>query len=379
MRAMSKTAAFVYDDALSHHVLRTDHPMKPVRLRHTYELLQSYHAFDDQSSVLVEPRPATEDELRSLHHVEYIEAVKSFSRGERTYDPARFNFSEGGDNPIFNGMYDAAALSTGASLVVAELVEGKRANVAFNISGGLHHAAHGNASGFCVFNDPVIAINYLLKKGLRVVYVDIDAHHGDGVQNAFYDTDRVLTISVHESGMFLFPGTGSVQEMGTGSGTGFSVNLPLYPYTEDETYLWAFREIVPPLVEAFKPDMLVTQLGIDSYYSDPLTHLFLSSSGFGEAVKEFARMGLPWLAMGGGGYDLGAVARCWTLAYGIMLGRDWPNEIPAQYREKYGLSQLRDAEVPALVADNVRKEARAFAEKSVEMVKQLMFPIHKLG
>ena len=142
--------------------------------------------------------------------------------------------------------------------------------------------------------------------------MDIDAHHGDGVQNAFYDNDRVLTISLHESGMFLFPGTGFVEETGTGLGTGFSVNVPLYPYTDDDTYLWAFREIVPPLIDAFKPDVLVTQLGIDSYHSDPLAHLQISSRGFGEAVREFAGMGLPWLATGGGGYDLGAVARCWT-------------------------------------------------------------------
>ena len=375
---MSRKAAFVYHDALSLHVLRSDHPLKAARLQYTYELLEAYHAFDSESSILVEPRPATEQEIQSLHDVEYVEAVKSFSRGERKYDPARFNFSIGGDNPIYDGMYEAAALSTGASVVVAELVDGGQAGVAFNISGGLHHAAARNASGFCVFNDPAIAINYLLSRGLRVVYVDIDAHHGDGVQNAFYDTDRVLTISIHESGMFLFPGTGAVQEMGTGPGTGFSVNLPLYLYTEDDTYLWAFREIVPPLVEAFKPDALVTQLGIDSYHNDPLTHLMLSSQGFSEAVNEFARMGLPWLAMGGGGYDLGAVARCWTLAYGIMLESEWPDEIPPQYQEKYGLKQLRDTEVPA-VPDNVRQEARSFAEKSVEMVKQLIFPIHKAG
>lgn len=376
---MSRKAAFVYHDALSRHVLRPDHPLKAIRLQYTYELLEAYGAFGGEGSVLVEPRPATEAEIKSLHADEYVEAVKSFSRGERKYNPASFSFGAGGDNPIYEGMYEAAALSTGASMVAVELVDGKRADVAFNISGGLHHAAIRNASGFCVFNDPAIAIKYLLSKGLRVAYVDIDAHHGDGVQNAFYDTDRVLTISLHESGRFLFPGTGFVEEMGVGAGRGFSVNVPLYPYTEDDTYLWAFREVVPPLVEAFKPDVLVTQLGIDSYYSDPLAHLMLSSRGFSEAVKEFARMGLPWLATGGGGYDLGAVARCWTLAYGIMSGREWPDEIPLQYKEKYGLEQLRDAEEPVVVPEDVRRQARSFAEKSVETVKQLIFPIHKLG
>ena len=257
------------------------------------------------------------------------------------------------------------ALSTGASILAAQLVDTGAADVAFNISGGLHHAAAGNASGFCVFNDPAVAINYLLTWGRRVVYVDIDAHHGDGVQSAFYDMDRVLTISIHESGRFLFPGTGSVEEMGEGAGKGFSVNLPLFPFTEDDTYLWAFGEVVPPLVEAFAPDIIVTQLGIDTYHSDPLTHLMLSSRGFSEAVKQFARMGLPWLALGGGGYDLGAVARCWALAYGIMAEKEWPDEIPAQYRERLESTQLRDTEVPVSVPDHMRLEASTFAEESV--------------
>ncbi len=375
---MSRRSAFVYSDVLSRHVLRPDHPLKAVRLRYTYELLEAYGAFEVEGSLLVEPRPADDDEIRTIHDPQYVEAVKSFSRGERTYDPSRYSLSAVGDNPMYEGMYDAAALSTGASVVAAELVDAGRAEVAFNISGGLHHAAPGNASGFCVFNDPAIAIDYFLKKGLRVAYVDIDAHHGDGVQNAFYDTERVLTISLHESGKFLFPGTGSVDEMGTGAGRGFSVNLPLFPYTEDDTYLWAFGEVVPPLVEAFRPDVLVTQLGIDSYHSDPLTHLMLSSLGFGEAVKAFGKMGLPWLALGGGGYDLGAVARCWTLAYGVMLGLDWPDEIPPGYRQQCGLSRLRDSQIPVAVPDNARQQARSFAEESVEDVKRLIFPVHKL-
>ena len=376
---MSRVSGFIYDDVLSRHVLRDDHPLKATRLQCTYELLDAYRAFDGEGSLLVGPRPATEQEIGSVHEAEYVEAVKSFSRGERKYGLTRFNFGEGGDNPVFNGMYEAAALSTGASVVGAELVAGGTVSAAFNISGGLHHAAAKNASGFCVFNDPAIAINYLLGRGLKVVYVDIDAHHGDGVQDTFYDTDRVLTISVHESGMFLFPGTGNVEEMGVGPGRGFSVNLPLYPYTDDDTYLWAFREVVPPLVAAFRPDVLVTQLGIDSYHSDPLTHLLLSSRGFGEAVEEFARMGLPWLALGGGGYDLGAVARCWTLAYGIMVEREWPDEIPQQYQEKYGLKLLRDSEAAVVVPGNASQKARGFAEQSVETVKRLIFPIHKIS
>ncbi|MDE2844177.1 MAG: acetoin utilization protein AcuC, partial [Chloroflexota bacterium] len=243
-------AAFVYDDALSQHVLRSDHPMRPVRLRHTYELLSAYGAFEDGTSRLINPRSATEEELEWVHTPEYIAAVRALSSGLAADRPERFGFSAMGDNPVYPGMYDAATLSSGATLVAAELVAAKRVDVAFSVSGGLHHAAPTHASGFCIFNDPAIAIKYFLERGMRVAYVDVDAHHGDGVQEVFYGDDRALTISIHESGRFLFPGTGFVSESGTGGGVGYSVNIPLYPYTEDEPYLWAFREVVPPLIRA---------------------------------------------------------------------------------------------------------------------------------
>jgi acetoin utilization protein AcuC len=274
-------------------------------------------------------------------------------------------------------MFDAAVLSTGASLVAATLVANRQVDVAFNISGGLHHAAPDHASGFCVFNDPAIAIKYLLSCGLRVAYVDIDAHHGDGVQQAFYDDDRVLTISLHESGQFLFPGTGFVSEMGASKGMGYSVNLPLYPYTDDEIYLWAFREVVPPLLRAFAPDVLVTQLGIDSYHSDPLTHLQLTSRGYVETVRELAQLDIPWLALGGGGYDLSAVARCWTLAYGVMLDVEWPDQIPSAFQQQHGVSHLRDTEAPEIPVD-IQHKARGLAEEGVAALKRNLFPLHHL-
>ena len=373
-----RRAAFVYGDALSGHELRTDHPMRPVRLRYTYDLLQAYGAFDGDASMLVPPRPALEEELRWLHSSQYISAVRSFSVGLSGYDPRRFNFVGQGDNPIYSGMYDAAVLSTGASLAAAELVANRDVDVAFSISGGLHHAAAGHASGFCIFNDPALAIMYLRQRGLRVAYVDIDAHHGDGVQNAFFDDDSVLTISVHESGQFLFPGTGFVNEVGVGSGIGYSVNLPLYPYTDDEIYLEAFHQVVPAILRAFAPDVLVTQLGIDSYHTDPLTHLQVTTRGYVEAVRELSRMGIPWLALGGGGYDLMAVARAWTLAYGVMLDVDWPDEIPGSFAQQHGVGQLRDNVTPEVPVD-VRQEARRFAEESLVELKEKVFPAHGLG
>ena len=373
---MPRRAAFIYDDILAQHLLSEDHPMKPVRLRYTYELLESYGAFAAPNAMLVKPRPATEEEILRYHTRAYLEAVQGISRVDPSVDQGAFSFGPG-DNPAYRGIYEAAGWSTGASLRGAELLAMDETDAAMSISGGLHHAMPGRASGFCVFNDPVIAIHALLLRGLRVAYVDIDCHHGDGVQHAFYESDAVLTISIHESGAFLFPGTGFTQETGSGKGRGYSVNLPLYPYTTDDVYLWAFRQVVPPLLEAFRPDVLVTQLGIDSHYLDPITHLALTVQGFGRVVAEFPGSAPRWLALGGGGYDLQAVARAWTTAYGIMSEQDFPDELPASYRDRYDVATLSDAEMPP-VTERLREDARSYASKSVQEVRRLIFPTHGL-
>lgn len=373
---MTRRAAFIYDDMLARHVLSDAHPMKPVRLQYTYELLEAYGAFDAPGASLVKPRPATDEEVLAYHTKDYLDAVRGFSRGDYSASLAEFNFGPG-DNPVYDGMYEAATMSAGASMRGVELLASDEADAVLSISGGLHHAMPGYASGFCVFNDPVMAIKGLLSRGMRVAYVDIDCHHGDGVQHAFYETDAVLTISIHESGAFLFPGTGFTQETGAGKGRGYSVNLPLYPYTTDDVYLWAFREIVPPLLTAFCPDVVVTQQGIDSHYLDPITHLALTVQGFGEAVSEFPRLAPKWLALGGGGYDLQAVARAWTLAYGVMSEQELPDELPSSYRDQYQVAGLSDlGELP--IEDSVRGDARQFAESSVEAVQRLIFPAHGL-
>jgi len=362
-----RRAAFVYEEAQSRHVLREDHVFQPNRLQLTYELLNCYGAFED--SLLIAPKMAEEADLLSFHTEDYVSTVKSLSRGKERGDAAAFNFSAAGDNPPYEGMYEVSAMAVGASLVAAELVASGEVDVAFNISGGLHHAAPGYASGFCVFNDAVIAILSLVKRGLRIAYVDIDAHHGDGVQHAFYESDRVLTISLHEWGRYLFPGTGGVGETGKGPGMGYSVNLPLFPYTDDQTYLWAFREIVPPLVERFKPDILVTQLGCDTHYLDPLTHFLLTTEGYSEVVKELRGLAPKWVALGGGGYEIGVVARAWTLAYGVMAEREWPDEIPAEFQERYGLKRLRDESAPS-IDSGMKEQARRFAERGVAEIKR---------
>ena len=374
---MARKTAFIYDDRLSRHTLSETHPMKPVRLRYTYELLDAYGAFDAPNVSVVGARAALDSEIMSYHTPDYIDAVRRLGDGDMTVNQARFNFGPG-DNPAYQGIYDASALSTGATMTAVEMLLSDEADAAFSISGGLHHAMPSYAYGFCVFNDPVIGIKRLLAEGMRVAYVDIDCHHGDGVQHAFYDTDAALTISLHESGAFLFPGTGHTQEIGAGRGRGYSVNLPLYPYTTDEVYLWALREVAMPMLRRFRPDALVTQLGIDSHFRDPITHLALSVQGHAAAVAELASLGVDkWLALGGGGYDLQAVARAWALDFAVMSEQSLSAEIPHEYSERYGVSTLRDVDEFPVQADMIR-DARTFAEASAQSAQRLLFPTYGL-
>ena len=374
-----RRAAFVYGDELTSFVLRDDHPLVPARLRHTYELLESYEAFSLENALLTPPRQATLAEVHSSHADGYVDAVAAFSQGRRLEEAARFGFSETGDNPIFPGMFEACLWSSGASMTAADLLIRGEVDAAANFSGGLHHAMPNRASGFCVFNDPVMAIRALVHAGLRVAYVDIDCHHGDGVQHAFYDSDQVVTISLHESGRYLFPGTGFTEETGSGPGKGYAVNVPLFPYTDDDTYLWAFREVVPPLVQAFRPDVLVTQLGIDTHHMDPITHLQLTVQGYAQLVRELGALSPGrWLALGGGGYHISAVIRGWAMAYGAMLEHDWPDRVPAAVQERYGIAELQDPAPPAIDA-NLRRDVKRLAEESVAQVHRGVFPAHGLS
>jgi len=369
--------AFIYSDRFSSYYYGPDHPMKPVRLRLTYELIRELGLESLPGSSLVEARKATESEILLFHTNEYLRVLKEANGGLIPVDGPAHGLGFG-DNPVFNGIYDWSCYSTGASVQAASLVASGEADAAFNIAGGLHHAMPGRASGFCYINDAAVAIKHLVSLGKRVAYVDIDAHHGDGVEYAFYDTDSVLTISLHESGQWLFPGTGLVTDTGIGEGCGYSVNMPLPPGTCDELYLKVFDSVVPPFIDAFKPDILVTQLGVDSFETDPITHLSLTTRSFEVMLRRFRSLGLPWVALGGGGYDLSNVARAWTLAWALINGIEAPDDIPEEFIRKnldiFRTAFLRD---PAITPFPLNKEDLDCIEKDLGYLKDTVLPLVK--
>lgn len=367
-------SAFIYSDEFAQYSYGPHHPMRPIRLKLTHDLLQAYEVFTHPEILKLAAEPATESEISLFHTPEYIAVLRGIDQGEVPLDAYRYGLGPG-DNPLFPGVYRFSLLITGASLQAGRLVKNGHVPIAFNIAGGLHHALSNQASGFCYIDDPVIVMKELVQQGLRLIYLDIDVHHGDGVQIAFYDTDQVLTISVHEDGHYLFPGTGFVHEMGQGAGLGYSVNLPLYPGTDDETYLWAFEQVVPPLVSVFQPDILVTQLGVDTFVDDPLAHLRLTTHGFCRVVEQIKKFAIPWVALGGGGYHIANVARAWTLAYALMNDFVLPDEIPSECLEplrQHGLkgTHLRDVEPTRPETQQIRR----YAEQSVLAVQKYIFP-----
>jgi acetoin utilization protein AcuC len=274
----------------------------------------------------------------------------------------------------------------GASIEAARAVlDGSTAH-AFNAAGGLHHAMPARASGFCVYDDPAVAIAWMLRRGVeRVAYIDVDVHHGDGPQAIFYDEPRVLTISLHESGDFLFPGSGFVEESGTGAAEGTKVNVPLDPGTGDVGWLGAFRAIVPPLVRSFHPEVIVTQLGCDTHHTDPLAHLRLTTKAYREVYASLHELahdaaGGPWVATGGGGYQWATVApRAWTLAFAEMAGAEPADELPEPWVER--LEQRLAAPVPTTLSEEPLPPGPgdAEAERVIDLVRRRIFPLHGLS
>lgn len=371
--------AFLYSEKFGSFYYGNDHPMRPVRLKLTYELISELGLLKLPRACLVEARPSNNGELALFHTPAYIKVLKEANTGIIPVGGPDHGLGFE-DNPVFSGVFEWSSYCAGATLQACELVASAESDIAFNISGGLHHAMPNRASGFCYINDAAVGIKHLASLGKRVAYIDIDAHHGDGVEYAFYDTNQVLTVSIHESGHWLFPGTGFASDTGVGVGTGYSINLPMPPNTSDDLYLKSFEEVVPPFIEAFDPDIIVTQLGVDSFETDPITHLNLTTNSFEKIVERFRSFNKPWVALGGGGYDLSNVARGWTLAWAIMNQAETPVSLPKDFLERNGSifkSQfLRDKPI---VPFRQRHEEMRRLEEDIRYLKKEVLPMVKKG
>lgn len=353
-------ARLIFDANELQYGFGADHPFQSRRLTALIDLLESsglWHQDDERQHLSL--HSATIDELRLIHTPDYIQAVQRLSAplenptipqqelAERSQLAAKYGFAEG-DTPAFPGMHEASAYIVGGTLAALNAVmgladshllpEGERPLHVFHPAGGLHHAWADQASGFCIYNDIAVAIAHVLQNtAAKILYIDYDAHHGDGVQRAFYDDPRVMTISFHETGRYLFPGTGDVLEVGKGAGRGYSVNMPLEPFTEDDSFIEVMNSILPPLVLSFAPDVIISQHGCDGHAWDPLTHLSLTMRSFQAQATLTHHLAHTycqgrWVALGGGGYDqFRVVPRAWSIVWAEMSGQTLPDGLPEQW------------------------------------------------
>ncbi|MFI6939069.1 acetoin utilization protein AcuC [Streptomyces sp. NPDC050418] len=336
---MSGRAQLMWDDAVTGYDFGPEHPMDPVRLDLTRKLIGAFGL--DQELKVVAAQPAGDSTLQLVHREDFIAAVKAASADPGAADPSYGIGTP--DDPAFAGMHEVSALIAGQSVAAAEAIWRGDVAHAVNFAGGLHHAMPGGAAGFCIYNDAALAIARLLELGAeRVAYVDVDVHHGDGVQAAFWDDPRVLTISLHEHPRTLFPQTGWPEETGGGAGEGSAVNVALPAGTSDAGWLRAFHAVVPELIGDFRPQVLVTQHGADTHFEDPLAHLAISldaqrmvQSACHDLAHEHADG--RWLALGGGGYAIvDVVPRSWTHLTAIAAGApvDPAAEVPEEWRHE---------------------------------------------
>ena len=396
--------ALVRDEAAEAYDFGRDHPLAPVRVALTHGLIEATGLADAPGVVRITPEANDERDLHDtlrVHDAAYVDTVATLSRtltpGTSLLDAAPDVGARAasvglgaGDTPAFAGMHDASLAVVRASATAARMVLAGDVAHAFNPGGGLHHAMPGRAGGFCIYNDAAAAIAALLDAGAeRVAYVDVDVHHGDGVERAFAADPRVLTISLHESGRTLFPGTGDATDVGEGVGVASAVNVPLAPQTSGRVWLDTFDAVVEPLVRAFQPDVLVTQLGCDTHTTDPLAHLALTLDDMAAIYARLHALALEaadgrWVATGGGGYQLvSVVPRAWTLAFAEMTGARLPIETPMPWRElvvaRTGAVPPHDFDDPSpLLGPGVEAHTRLVAEESVATVRGLVFPRHGL-
>jgi len=376
----TKKASFIYSPELEKFSYPADCPFNTDRAGQVRKILNSMDLLSGDNRSEVSPVPAERLVLKKFHSARYLHALKTAAKGR--WDTEALDMGIGTlDCPVFSGMYDYAVLATGGTLTAAKLILSGSAEVAFNPSGGFHHAGPEKASGFCYINDVALACTILAEEGKRVLYLDVDVHHGDGVVYGFYDRRDVMTISFHESPGTLFPGTGREDEIGSGQGKGYCVNVPLPVGTYDEVYMRAFEAIALPLITVYNPDVIVFELGADALAGDPLAHLCLTNNVYADVIEHLLSFDKPIVATGGGGYNVSNTVRAWALAWSILTGTgsgsDMDQAVGGVMLESTDWQGgLRDRAF--VVSQSQREIVVPVVETTIEAVKANIFPIHKL-
>lgn len=377
----NRKTIFLYSNELEKYPYPADFPFKIERALKLRNALKSIGLLGGTETPEVDFGRAEPKTVELVHTTRYLEILQSSATGGWDIDALRMGIG-GPDTPVFAGMYDYGMLACGATIKGADLVLSGEADVVFNPSGGFHHAMAERAAGFCYINDVAIASLYLADQGKKVLYLDVDVHHGDGVQQACFDRDDIMTISIHESGRYLFPGTGATEELGQGEGYGYSVNIPLPPETYNGAYMRCFREIVVPLVECYDADVVVFELGADALAGDPLAHLGLTNDVYVKILNYLLKLNKPLLMTGGGGYHVENTVRAWSLAWSVVTGAqtsisDMNIGLGGVMLESTDwLGGLQDRELP--VTGEQKNQVDPVIDRTIRQIKELVFPTHGL-
>ncbi len=373
---------FIHSPELDAYPYPQSSPLKTHRAGRVREMLLSMGLLAGSDRLEVAPQKADRQRLLMYHTPAYLDALGRINIGQ--FDPEMLYMGLGtGDCPAFAGVYDYASWAAGATVTAAEWILQNKARIAFNPSGGYHHSFADRTGGFCYINDVVLGCETLARAGKRVVFVDIDVHHGDGVQAAFYDRSDVMTISTHQDGRTIFPGTGFMDEIGTGPGIGYSVNLPLPLGTYDEIYMKAFRAVVLPLLHAFDADVIVLEAGADTLAGDPLAGMAMTNNVMADVINLLLAFGKPILAVGGGGYNVENTVRAWALVWSALCGDQAGDDFTAgmggvmlESTDWQGGTGLRDR---ILVPSQAQRDTVVpVIEQTIEQLKRLIFPLHGL-
>ena len=374
-------SVIIYSPRFEEFLISKNHPFITSRSRLFLEMCERHDVLHLPGTQIMEPKPIDENSVLAFHDIQYYHNLVMASRG--VFNPRMLSYGIGSDdNPVARGVLEYFLLAVGASVMGADLLMSQpNVDLVFSPTGGFHHGGPNYASGFCYLNDVVIAIKYLLQQNRRILYFDIDAHHGDGVQFAFYDEPRVLKISLHESARTLFPwNSGFENELGEGEGSGYNVNVPLAPGTEDEIYREVFRRIVSPLARAYKPDICILAAGVDAIYTDSMSHLSLTNNIYAEVIQGIRQSVPKMLMLGAGGYNPRNIARDWTLAWTVLHNAepegDYFGQMGGRAASVIEGASLRDS-YPFVSATKIA-EARAEAHRVMTYLEQNVFPIHGL-